>query len=84
MTDNEIPQERIVELRFMSKGLYSTIVGLTEDPYEAIVLMTMIHMTFWMNHRVPGSSTKEMLDDYSHNFLENFELNEAANKGQMQ
>ena len=85
MTVNEpISQERIVELRSMSRGFYGTIIGLTEDPYEALVLMTMIHMTFWMNHRVPGSSTKEMLQDYSANFLENFEQNEAIDKGQMQ
>lgn len=79
-----ISKERIIELKSMSIGLYGTIVGLTEDPYEAFVLVTMIHMLFWMNHRVPGASTKEMLDDYSANFLENMEQNEALQKGQMQ
>ena len=79
-----ISKERITELKSMSIGFYGTITGLTEDPYEALVLITMIHMLFWMNHRVPGSSTKEMLEDYSANFLENFEQNEALQKGQMQ
>ena len=79
-----ISKERITELRSMAVGFYGTIQGLTEDPYEALVLITMIHMMFWMNHRLPGSSTKEMLDDYSANFLENFEQNEALEKGQMQ
>ena len=79
-----ISLERIAELKSMSLGFYGTIQGLTEDPYEALVLITMIHMMFWMNHRIPGSSTKEMLQDYSQNFLENFEQNEAIEKGQMQ
>ena len=77
-------KERIVELKSMSIGFYSTIQGITEDPYEALVLITMIHMMFWMNHRIPEASTKEMLDDYSANFLENMEQNEALEKGQLQ
>jgi len=85
MTNAEpISKERITELKSMAVSFYGTIVGITEEPYEALVLMTMIHMMFWMNHRVPGSSTKEMLQDYSANFLENFEQNEAIEKGQMQ
>ena len=85
MTNAEpISKERITELKSMAVSFYGTIVGITEEPYEALVLMTMIHMMFWMNHRVPGSSTKEMLQDYSTNFLENFEQNEAIEKGQMQ
>ncbi len=84
MTQEPISKERLTELKFMSIGLYDTIQGLTEDPYEALVLVTMIHMLFWMNHRIPGSSTKEMLQDYSANFLVNFEQNEVLEKGQMQ
>jgi len=84
MTQEPISKERLTELKFMSIGLYNTIQGLTEDPYEALVLVTMIHMLFWMNHRIPGSSTKEMLQDYSANFLVNFEQNEVLEKGQMQ
>ena len=84
MTQEPISKERLTELKFMSIGLYDTIQGLTEDPYEALVLITMIHMMFWMNHRLPGASTKEMLQDYSTNFLMNFEQNEALEKGQMQ
>jgi hypothetical protein len=83
-TKEPISKERIVELKSMSIGFYGTIHGITEDPYEALVLITMIHMMFWMNHRIPGSSTKEMLDDYSANFLENMEQNEAIEKGRMQ
>jgi len=79
-----ISKERITELKSMTVGFYGTIQSLTADPYEALVLITMIHMMFWMNHRIPGASTKEMLDDYSANFLENMEQNEAIEKGQMQ
>jgi len=79
-----ISKERLIELKAMSLGFYDTIRGLTEDPFEALTLVTMIHIIFWMNHHIPGSSTKEMLQDYSQNFLENFEQNEAIEKGQMQ
>ncbi len=79
-----ISKERITELKSMSIGFYGTIHGITEDHYEALVLITMIHMMLWMNHRTPGSSTKAMLNDYSQNFLENMEQNEAIEKGQMQ
>ena len=84
MTQEPISKERITELKSMAVGFYGTIHGITEDPYEALILITMIHMMFWMNHRIPGSSTKEMLQDYSANFLENMEQNEAIEKGQMQ
>ncbi len=79
-----VSKKRIMELKSMSIGLYGTIHSLTEDPYEALILITMIHMVFWINHRIPESSTKDMLDDYSQNFLVNFEQNEAIEKGQMQ
>ncbi len=79
-----MPQERIVELEAMAVGFTGTIQGLTQDPFEAITLLTMIHLMLWVAHRRPGADTKEMLQDYSLNFLENFEQNEAIEKGRIQ
>jgi len=84
-TDEDvISKERIVELKAMAVGLAGTIQGLTEDTYEAVTLLVMIHLTLWITHRRPDADTKGMLDDYSANFLENFEQNEAIEKGQVQ
>ena len=82
--EEPISQERMVELKMMASGLYGTIIGLTEDPFEAVTLLTMIHLMVWMSHRKPNADTKGMLQDYSANFLVNFEQNEALEKGQMQ
>jgi len=79
-----LSQDRIKELKMMALGFHGTIVGLTENPYEAVVLVTMIHLMLWMNHREPNADTKLMLEEYVQNFLENFEQNEAHAKGQMQ
>ncbi len=79
-----ISEERIVELKAMAVGFTGTIQGLTEDPFEAVTLLTMIHLMLWITHRAPGADTRGMLQDYSQNFLENFEQNEAIEKGQLQ
>ena len=82
--EDVISKERIVELKAMATGFTGTIQGLTEDPFEAVTLLSMIHLMLWITHRAPGADTKGMLDDYSANFLENFEQNEAIEKGQVQ
>ena len=82
--EDVISKERIVELKAMAVSFAGTIQGLTEDPFEAVTLLTMIHLTLWITHRRPDADTKGMLQDYSQNFLENFEQNEAIEKGQVQ
>ncbi len=82
--EDVISKERIVELKAIAMSFGSTIQGLTEDPFEAVTLLTMIHLMLWITHRAPGADTKGMLQDYSQNFLENFEQNEAIEKGQVQ
>ena len=82
--EDVISKERIVELKAMAVGFAETIQGLTEDPFEAVTLLTMIHLMLWITHRRPDADTKGMLQDYSQNFLENFEQNEAIEKGQVQ
>ena len=82
--EDVMPQERIAELKAMAVGFVGTIQNLTEDPFEAVTLLTMIHLMLWITHRAPGADTKGMLNDYSANFLENFEQNEAIEKGQVQ
>jgi len=82
--ENVMSQERIAELKAMAVGFAGTIQGLTEDPFEAVTLLTMIHLMLWMTHRRPDADTKGMLQDYSTNFLENFEQSEAIEKGQVQ
>jgi len=82
--EDVISKERIVELKAMAVSFAGTIQGLTEDPFEAVTLLTMIHLMLWITHRRPDADTKGMLQDYSQNFLENFEQNEAIEKGQVQ
>jgi len=84
MKNEAISQEHIAELKLIAKHLCVAIFGLTKNPYEAVVLLTMIHLMLWMEIRSPNADTKMMLEDYSKNFLENFEMNEAYEKGQMQ
>lgn len=85
MTKEEelISKERVAELGAMASGLYGTIVSLTQDPYEAVTVLTMIHLLIWMNNRKDNVSTEVMLADYSKNFLENFQASEAKQNKQM-
>ena len=67
---------RNAELIEMSKGLYLTIVGLTESPQEGMAIITMMHLTLFLNHGDPDASVDEMLKEYTKNFKKNW----AANK----
>ena len=78
MTQPAIDKERVDELKAMAQGLYGTIVGLTDTPFEAITLISMLHLTTWLNNKEPGFDPKEMLKDYNENFLLNLEANEAG------
>lgn len=78
MNQPAITKERVRELQVMAQGLYGTIVGLTDTPYEAITLITMLHLSMWLNNREEGFDPKEMLKDYVENFLLNLEANEAG------
>jgi hypothetical protein len=78
-----ISQARMEELLYMSKGLYCTICGLTADPFEAVTVLTMIHLMLWMNNRQGDCPTEQMLADYTKNFLDNFNANEVAFKGEL-
>lgn len=78
-----VPPERIAELRSMAQGLYGTITGLTDAPYEALIVIEMLHLILWMNNRQDGFDVKLMLEDYNKSFVENFEANEALAKGKM-
>ena len=62
----------------MAQGLYGTIVGLTDTPFEAVTLIEMLHLTIWLNNREPGFDPVEMLKDYNKSFLINLEANEAG------
>lgn len=77
MTKEAIPPARVAELTEMSRGLYGTIIGLTVDPFEAVTLLSMIHLTLWLNCREPGFTTEMMLQDYCKNFALNCEANDA-------
>lgn len=81
--EGAVSKERVAELRSMAQGLYMTITGLTEAPYEAMIIIEMLHLMLWMNNRQPGFDLKLMLEDYNKSFTENFEANEAHAKGQM-
>lgn len=68
---------RTEELLEMSKGLYLTIVGLTETPSEAIAIISMVHLNLFLNHGDPEASIDGMLADYAKNFKKNWERNKA-------
>ncbi len=79
-----VTPERITELKLMARGLYGTIIGLTDTPFEAVTIVEMLHLTIWMNNSQPGFDPKLMLEDYNKSFLENLEANEAHEKGKLQ
>ncbi len=79
-----ISKERVAELKLMAQGLYGTIIGLTDTPFEAVTIIEMLHLTIWMNNSEPGFDPKLMLEDYNKSFLENLEANEAHEKGKLQ
>lgn len=60
----------------MAQGLYGTIVGLSDTPFEAVTLISMLHLTMWLNNRQPDFDPREMLKDYVENFLINLEAND--------
>jgi len=66
---------RNAELIEMSKGLYLTVVGLTESPQEGMALIAMMHLTLYLNHGDPDSSVDDMLKEYTRNFKKNWEAN---------
>lgn len=66
---------RTEELLEMSKGLYLTIVGLTESPAEAVALISMVHLHLFLNHGDPEASVDGMLADYTKNFKKNWQRN---------
>lgn len=68
---------RDADLIEMSKGLYLTIVGLTESPREGMALITMIHLTMYMNHCMDDTTVDDMLTDYVRNFKHNWNMNKA-------
>jgi len=68
---------RTAELIEMSKGLYLTVVGLTSGPPEATALITMIHLTLFLNHGDPSFTVDDMLADYNRNFKKNWTANKA-------
>jgi len=78
-----IPEDRLLELRAMADGLYLTVTGLTDTPLEAVTIITMLHLRLWINCRDSDSDTKGMLEGYVHNFMENFEANEALHKKEL-
>ena len=84
MTEPAISPERVAELKLMARGLYGTIIGLTDTPFEAITIIEMLHLTIWLNNSKPGFDAKLMLADYSKSFLENLEANETHEKGKLQ
>lgn len=82
-TKDHISTARMEELKAMASGLYGTIVGLTNDPFEGITLITMIHLHIWMDCRAPEYDTATMLKDYSENFAMNCEANDAKHRREM-
>jgi len=66
---------RNAELIEMSKGLYLTVVGLTESPQEGMAVITMMHLTLYLNHGDPASSVDAMLAEYTKNFKKNWQKN---------
>ncbi len=79
-----ISPERVAELKMMARGLYGTIMGLTDTPFEAVTIIEILHLTIWLNSSRPGFDPKLMLADYNKSFLENLEANEAHEKGKLQ
>lgn len=70
-------QPREAELAEMAKGLYLTIMGLTQGPPEMMGILSMIHLTLFLNHGDPDSSVDAMLEAYCKNFKKNWEANKA-------
>lgn len=79
----DISQQRMEELKLMAKGLYGTIIGLTEDPFEGVTLISMIHLTLWMNFRQAGAKTETMLEGYCKDFIVNCEANDAFHRKEL-
>jgi len=77
-------KERIKELKQMASGLYGSIAGLTNSPYEACIIIEMLHLMLWIQNREPGFDVKLMLKNYCTSFEQNLEVNDAFEKGQMQ
>lgn len=69
------PKDRTVELLEMSKGLYLTIMGLTETPKEFVAIISMLHLHLFLNHGDPNASVDSMLEDYAKNFKKNWQAN---------
>lgn len=68
-----ISDERLQELIYLHKGLYGTIRGLTNNPQEFITVLSMLHLTVWLNEG--DGSADEMLTIYCDNFRKNCALN---------
>lgn len=58
-----------------AKGLYFTLVGLTESPAEAMQIIKVMHILLWLNGRSENSSVDTMLNDYTTDFKDNLRLN---------
>lgn len=63
---------RDAELLEMSKGMYLSLVGLTNKPSEAVAIITMMHLHLFLNHGDPEASVDDMLTDYARNFKRNW------------
>lgn len=66
---------RDAELLEMSKGMYLSLIGLTEKPSEAVAIITMMHLHLFLNHGDPEASVDDMLADYTKNFKRNWQRN---------
>lgn len=69
---------RTAELLEISKGMYLSLVGLTNAPAEAMSIICMMHLHLFLNHGDPDTSVDDMLKDYTKNFKKNWDANKGA------
>lgn len=71
MTTHEIDPNIVAK----AKGLYMTLIGLTDTPIEAIQIIKIMHILLWINGRSSVCSTDTMLKEYAEDFKENLRIN---------
>lgn len=58
-----------------ARDLYATLVGLTESPRDAQMILMIMHLVLWMNCKSDDISVDSMLNDYCGNFKANLREN---------
>lgn len=61
-----------------AKGLYLTLVGLTNSPAEAVQILGIMHMVLWMNSKSDTATVDMMLKEYVADFKYNIQFNDPS------